>query len=627
MAKVLVLDDDRLSQKLLGKVFSNAGHETLAALTTQQAWEKLHEHVLVDMIVLDNQLDQEWGWQFMRTLRNNPAYQGLPVIVYTAHTERDSIVRYLELGVQSVNMKPYHAEVLLAELGKATRSNWAAHVMESPETICERMDFSQQDYCSLLATANRTIAEKQQVALARLTSPNSSQLFAALDCIGQQCRSVGIVIVDGVIEKIKRGVSEQDLHAALDGFRSLDSFLGMIRHRMLAVMKMDDSVARAPLPVEVPEIAIGSDPKEAALFATSYAREIINKPLWHFGPFLKRAMRHPFVTPEELLEMSKDMAVKAPFSTISESLSTLQSIPKMGVEEAVAIAWDTRGFTPVYQFILEKVTGIDHRIDSRAALSRAASQQGIARLTTLAAVTRIANDIPKESPLNLRELFAHTFTATLIGFEIGRLLKLQNDFMRSAAGIAHDAGRWLLGIGEPGGYGLALAIAEGEQIPVEEAETALFGMDHHRAGQQMLACMGQSELMQSVALLHHNPSKVTDKEFITTSTVTHLAHILAQAAIAGPTAETKRVLLQLRSPDYLAWGLLKSRGANLPFDAPELVDTLIEVAATSNWIAHQLISGADVPRVGGSIARRPSAPPSKPGMEVQPSPEVAAATA
>jgi CheY-like chemotaxis protein len=42
MAKVLVLDDDRLSQKLLGKVFSNAGHETLAALTTQQAWEKLH---------------------------------------------------------------------------------------------------------------------------------------------------------------------------------------------------------------------------------------------------------------------------------------------------------------------------------------------------------------------------------------------------------------------------------------------------------------------------------------------------------------------------------------------------------------------------------------------------------
>ena len=346
MAKVLVLDDDRLSQKLLGKVFSNAGHETLAALTAQQAWEKLHEHVLVDMVVLDNQLDQEWGWQFMRTLRGNPAYQGLPVIVYTAHTERESIIRYLELGVQSVNMKPYHAEVLLAELGKAIQSNWAAQVMEPPETICMRMDFTQQDYCSLLATANRTIAEKQQVALTRLTAPNSALLFAALDSIGQQCRSVGIVIIDGVIDKIKRGVSEQDLHSALDGFRSVNSFLGMIRHRMLSVMKMDDSVARTPLPVAEFAADALSEPEEAALFATSYAREIINKPLWHFGPYLKQAMRHPFLTPEELLETSKIWAARAPFSIIVESLNTLQSIPKMGVDEAVTIAWETRGFTP-----------------------------------------------------------------------------------------------------------------------------------------------------------------------------------------------------------------------------------------------------------------------------------------
>src|SRR5450631_3692161 len=128
MAKVLVLDDDRLSQKLVGKVFGNAGHETLAAFSAQHAWEKLHEHVLVDMVVLDNQLDQEWGWQFMRALRANPAYLGLPVVVYTAHTERDSIVRYLELGVQSMNLKPYQSDVLLVELGKAIQSNWSARV-------------------------------------------------------------------------------------------------------------------------------------------------------------------------------------------------------------------------------------------------------------------------------------------------------------------------------------------------------------------------------------------------------------------------------------------------------------------------------------------------------------------
>ena len=182
--------------------------------------------------------------------------------------------------------------------------------------------------------------------------------------------------------------------------------------------------------------------------------------------------------------------------------------------------------------------------------------------------------------------------------------------MLSAAGLSHDAGRWLLSLCEPGGYGLALAIAEDGKTSIEEAETALFGMDHHQVGRQVLGFMGQSELMQSVAQFHHNPSKVADKEFLTTTTVTHLAHILAQAAIAGPTVETKRVLTQLRAPDYLAWGLLKSRGANLPFDAPELVDTLVEVASTSNWIAHQLIGGADAPRTSGSGSRRPAPQPS-----------------
>ncbi len=595
MAKILILEDDRLSQKLVARVFSKAEHETLAAVSTQQAWDKLHEHVIVDMIILDNQLDQEWGWQFLRTLRSNPAYQGVPVVIYTAHTERDSIVRYLELGVQSVNMKPYQSDVLLAELEKALRSNWAAQVMEAPETICERMDLTQQDYCSLLATANRSIAEKQQVALARLTSPNNGQLFASLDGIGQQCRSVGIVIVDGVIDKIKKAVNEQDLHTALDGFRSLDSFLGMIRHRMLTVMNMDTAVARAPL--TMPQAEAGSDTldeESAAAFGDGNFRDIISKPLWQYGKYLKRAIRQPLMTPEELLEGAKRLAARAPFSTIAESLATLQSLPTMAPEDAVAIAWDTRGFVPTYQFILEKVTGVDHRLDSKGALAKVAAQQGIARLTTLAAVTRIANDIPREGPLNLRQLYTHTFTATLVGFEIGRILKLQNDFMLSAAGLAHDVGRWFFGIGEPGCYGIALAVADEEKLSVEETEAAIFGVDHHQAGRQMLECMGQSKLMQEVAFRHHNPSKVTEKEFLTTTTVTHLAHVLAQAAIAGPIAESKRLVEQLRSPGYMAWGLLKSRGATLPFETPELVDTLCEIASTSSWVAHQLVGGGPV---------------------------------
>ena len=122
MAKVLLLDDDRLAHKLVSRVLANAGHETLAAFTTGEAWNRIQEHVLVDMVILDSQLGTEWGWQFLRTLRNSPAYRGIPVLVYTAHTERDSLIRYMEMGVQAVRVKPYDAEVILAELKKALES-------------------------------------------------------------------------------------------------------------------------------------------------------------------------------------------------------------------------------------------------------------------------------------------------------------------------------------------------------------------------------------------------------------------------------------------------------------------------------------------------------------------------
>jgi CheY-like chemotaxis protein len=70
MAKVLIVEDDRLSQKVMGQVLTNAGHEALFADSTRKAWEKLQEHVLVDLVVLDNQLNQEWGWQFLRRMRH-----------------------------------------------------------------------------------------------------------------------------------------------------------------------------------------------------------------------------------------------------------------------------------------------------------------------------------------------------------------------------------------------------------------------------------------------------------------------------------------------------------------------------------------------------------------------------
>ncbi len=591
-AKVLIIDDDRLCQKLVSKVYSNAGHETLLAGNAKEAWERLYEHLLVDMIVLDNQLEQEWGWQFLRTLRAHPAYKGVPVIVYTGHTERESIVRYLELGIQSVNMKPYLSDVLLSELSKALTSNWVAQVIEPTEVICDKMGLTPDQYASLLATADSTITEKLRLTRARMASSSSSQIFAALASIEQQCRSVGVLAIDGVVSQIKKNINDENLIAAFEGLRAVDSFVGIIRQRMLKMLEMSGSVAQSGLIIEKRAKEPEAELHSTASFSAAYVRETINKPLWRFGPHLRRAIQHPLMSKEELSALTTRMAGVAPFTSLNESLAVISSIPTQSIDSAIQLCWETNGYLKTYQYIHERVNGSQIALNSKKDLQDEMDNQGFVKILAMAMLARIANKLPRESTLNLRPLCEHTFTTALIAFEMGRLLKLKNSYMLLAAGLAHEIGRWLYSFGEPGLTGLALALAADGDTTIEDAELKMFGENHHQAGMNLLAALSQSELLQATALDYHNPAGVKDPENIIIVTVTHLANLLATVSAAGSAPEGKEILNSLRNPQYPSWNLLVNRGVSLPLEIPELVQTLEKISQTGHWIAVQLLNKA-----------------------------------
>lgn len=592
MAKVLVVEDDKLSQKVLTKVLTNAGHECIVSDSTQAGWDRLQEHVLVDLIVLDNRLGHEWGWQFLRVLRNSPAYRGVPVIVYTAHTERSSIIRYVEMGVQSMHVKPYQAEVLLEELRKAIAINWPEKVMEATETICARLNLNTAEYTSLLATATRTVEEALKEARRRLVSPNDTLLINALNSIDQQGRSVGIPIIESVIDKIKACIHEEDIEKAVEEMRSVEAFLGMIRHRMLGLMSMGGAIARTTVPSgsDPAPALIAAAPEKAATFAAAYTREIVQKPLWQMGPHLKRLLQHRLVGDDELTTTITRCVADAPFKPLREVIDQLANIPTMSVADAVALVQNTPQFTVRYRTILERTTGINEPLTNLTAITKTVSQQGIGKVVTLAGIAQIAHHLPKGGPLQLRQLYTHSLGASLLALEIGRMFKISNSHLLAAAGLAHDTGRWLLALGEPGTYALALSLSQDGAISVEDAEVSLFGYDHHAVGVRVLAALEQSPLLQATAASHRDPSKVTNEEHIITVAVVHIAHLMTQAALTSNTDESKALLQQLQSPTYPAWTLFNAHGVHLPFETPELVDTLTAISGTTAWIASELLN-------------------------------------
>ncbi|MBV9125021.1 MAG: response regulator [Planctomycetes bacterium] len=81
--KVLVVEDQEVTRRLLAFYLEHDGLETCLAADGCQALEKLHE-ASPDLIVLDLLMPEMDGFTFLRELRKEPRYLRLPVIVVTA---------------------------------------------------------------------------------------------------------------------------------------------------------------------------------------------------------------------------------------------------------------------------------------------------------------------------------------------------------------------------------------------------------------------------------------------------------------------------------------------------------------------------------------------------------------
>lgn len=98
MAKILVVDDTKLLSTLIARVLCAAGHQVEIALSATAAWKVL-ENRSVDLMLLDLEMPQMNGLDFLDTLRKIPEWADLPTIVVSGRNDRASVFRAKLLGV------------------------------------------------------------------------------------------------------------------------------------------------------------------------------------------------------------------------------------------------------------------------------------------------------------------------------------------------------------------------------------------------------------------------------------------------------------------------------------------------------------------------------------------------
>jgi DNA-binding response OmpR family regulator len=115
--KILVIDDDIISQNMLRSTLNKAGYSVIMASNGDEGIEKAFE-LQPGLIILDIMMPGKDGGEVARLLKDNQKTAGIPVIFLSSLiTEREKRVGG-KYDILSFLSKPYNRDELLNEIKK-----------------------------------------------------------------------------------------------------------------------------------------------------------------------------------------------------------------------------------------------------------------------------------------------------------------------------------------------------------------------------------------------------------------------------------------------------------------------------------------------------------------------------
>jgi CheY-like chemotaxis protein len=114
--KVLIADDDVVTRKVLHKALSNAGYWVLLASDGLRAKAMMDDNPEIDLLITDVLMPGLDGRELVQSLRQDPRFEQLPMIIMSATVSIREINNLLELGASRFLAKPVSPSLLQREL-------------------------------------------------------------------------------------------------------------------------------------------------------------------------------------------------------------------------------------------------------------------------------------------------------------------------------------------------------------------------------------------------------------------------------------------------------------------------------------------------------------------------------
>ena len=115
--EILIVDDSATNVFLIESVLTEYGFKTVSATNAKEAFKAIDKQK-PDLILLDLLLPQISGFDFIKTIKQDPKNQTIPIIAVSAITDEDSITEILALGANSFINKPIIISNLIEIINK-----------------------------------------------------------------------------------------------------------------------------------------------------------------------------------------------------------------------------------------------------------------------------------------------------------------------------------------------------------------------------------------------------------------------------------------------------------------------------------------------------------------------------
>lgn len=178
-SRILVVDDNASNRDLLTRRLQRQGHTVLRAEDGASALA-LVEREALDLVLLDLMMPGISGYDVLALLKGDPRFREIPVIMISALSELDSIVRCIEAGADDYLAKPFDPTLLRARVGSSLeRKHLRDREREMVEALKIEKERSEQLLLNILPQAIVTRLNSGETVIADQLS-NVTILFADL---------------------------------------------------------------------------------------------------------------------------------------------------------------------------------------------------------------------------------------------------------------------------------------------------------------------------------------------------------------------------------------------------------------------------------------------------------------